>query len=678
MGCFVLVTRAPTGDLLAPLHAALEAMASAGDEPARLPPLGPLEALFSALGASPDPDAAATAIADRLDADAALREGTRGYVARLCRSVRTWAALADLGLLPAHGLVAEMQDRLTAKILPSHRPPHDLVEVLDEVSDGRGAASWAERVSDDAFIRLCRALMPEDEGARAALVHGALRAIELTSHRLAAVGEEPHLALFAEDAGDHESPFLAQAEEVVRFTTARRASAPADPAHAFVLLRQCEDQAARIERRIPQSGATIRLTYELGRMHDLLGRLRLLLTTLSPDPEVAWPARATLTRQLLKARVESQRVMPAVRRGLHLVAAEIVSHAGRAGGSYITRTRGEYARMWRAAAGAGSLVALAAVFKVGLASLHAPLVIEAFLFSLNYAAAFVAVQMLGFTIATKQPSMTAAALSENVDEDQSRLVETIVCLSRSQLAAILGNVLIAFPTAFLLSWLLSFLFGHPVADATKAAALVHDLHPLESGAIPHAALTGVWLSLSGIVAGYVSNSVIARHVPARIARSRPLGRWLGERRRARLAELTGSRAGATTGSVVLGVLLGSTGMVGIALGLPLEIRHVSFASANLGLALHALGPSGVALGWSLAGIAAIGATNLVVSFFLSLVLAMRARGRGFRDLPSLGRLLLRALVRDLPGWFLPVGRTARVSSPPPPISRTGGSRVSVP
>ncbi len=669
--CFVAVTP----NVAQPLRD----MAALAEEPARgLPSLTPLEALFGALGTAAEPDAAARELIALLEAEPVLREGALVYVGRLCRSVRSWAALADLSLLPAHGLLAEMQDRLTAKILPSHRPPHDLIEVLDEVGQGRGASLWAERTSDDALIALCRALLPEDEASRQTLVHGSLRAIELLSHRLAATGEEPHLALFAEGGGDHESPFLAQAHEVVRFTAARREQRDdADPAHAFVLLRQCEDETARIERRIPQSGATIRLTYELERMSDLIARLRLLLTTLSPDPEVAWPARITLLRQLLRARIESQRVLPVVRRGLHLVAAEIVSHAGRAGGSYITRTRGEYMRMWRAAAGAGALVALAAVFKVGLGAWKAPLVIEAFLFSLNYAACFVAVQMLGFTIATKQPAMTAAALSENVDgqrDDHTRLVETIVCLSRSQLAAILGNVLVAFPAAFLASWGLAHLLGAPVADAAKAAHLVHDLHPLESGAIPHAALTGVWLSLAGIVAGYVSNSVIARHVPTRIARSRPLGRWLGEARRARLAELTASRAGATTGSVVLGVLLGSTGMVGLALGLPLEIRHVSFASANLGLAMHSLGPSGVALAWSVAGIASIGVTNLVVSFFLSLVLAMRARGQGFRELPSLAGHLARAFFRDFPGWFLPVGRTARASEPPPARPSLPGMR----
>ena len=39
---------------------------------------------------------------------------------------------------------------------------------------------------------------------------------------------------------------------------------------------------------------------------------------------------------------------------------------------------------------------------------------------------------------------------------------------------------------------------------------------------------------------------------------------------------------------VLGCMLGSTPLVGHLIGLPLDIRHVAFASANLGFGLGAL------------------------------------------------------------------------------------------
>jgi site-specific recombinase len=70
----------------------------------------------------------------------------------------------------------------------------------------------------------------------------------------------------------------------------------------------------------------------------------------------------------------------------------------------------------------------------------------------------------------------------------------------------------------------------------------------------------------------------------------------------------------------------------------------------------------VSLGLTLAGIAAIGATNLIVSFALSLGLALHARRARVRDLPMLARDLLRSFVRELPSWMIPVGASAAPAS----------------
>jgi site-specific recombinase len=620
---------------------------------------------------------------DLLEHDDELREGVRKYFGRLVRWARTTGALAELGLLPAHGLIAELRERVVGKVLPSHRAPSDLAEIVDTVFCARRDAHWLESIEAPTLARLGRAVMPTDVIARGTLELGALRAIDLLAHRLAAAGEGRVVHEMSLDPPrSDESPFLAQADAILLFTGARRCAitgepregGPVDVDHAQVLLRQCREAVAAIRKRAARIGATVRMAYDLEHVEDVLARLALLLETMRDDPERAWVARVEVLRTLVRARAESERLGPLLRRASHLVAAQIVAHAGRTGEHYITRTKREYGRMWLAAAGAGAIVGTLAAIKIGLGALHAPPLVEAALFSANYAIGFIVVQLLGFTIATKQPAMTAAALAGSIDaahpRDTRGLIDTIVCLVRSQLAAIGGNVAVAGPFAFLLSMLFAVVFGAPIASLEKAHHLVHELHPLRSLAVPHAALTGVWLTLSGIAAGYAANAVIARHVPERVARSSPLRRWLGEARAARVAALSERSTGGIVGCVVLGVLLGSTGTIGQMLGLPIDIRHVSFASANLGHAIATLGWREVDLAASLAGIASIGAANLVVSFGLSLGLAMSARGARLRALPNLARDLGRSLWRDGLAWVLPVGRT---SSPlPSPVAAPGG------
>ena len=66
----------------------------------------------------------------------------------------------------------------------------------------------------------------------------------------------------------------------------------------------------------------------------------------------------------------------------------------------------------------------------------------------------------------------------------------------------------------------------------------------------------------------------------------------------------------------------------------------------------------VNIGLSLAGIAAIGATNLLVSFSLALGLALHARRAHLHHLPTLVGDLVRSALRELPSWMLPVGASA--------------------
>jgi site-specific recombinase len=79
-------------------------------------------------------------------------------------------------------------------------------------------------------------------------------------------------------------------------------------------------------------------------------------------------------------------------------------------------------------------------------------------------------------------------------------------------------------------------------------------------------------------------------------------------------------------------MLGGAGFIGHIFGLPLDIRHVAFASANLGYALGTLdfGLETTTLAWVVLGVALIAVTNLLVSFVLALSVALRARNLGMR------------------------------------------------
>jgi site-specific recombinase len=92
---------------------------------------------------------------------------------------------------------------------------------------------------------------------------------------------------------------------------------------------------------------------------------------------------------------------------------------------------------------------------------------------LNYALSFVLIQMLHWTVATKQPAMTAPAMAAKLKELGAPgaiegFVDEVTHLVRSQVAAIVGNLALVAPAVLLISSALWFAFGAPMIDASVA------------------------------------------------------------------------------------------------------------------------------------------------------------------------------------------------------------------
>jgi site-specific recombinase len=239
--------------------------------------------------------------------------------------------------------------------------------------------------------------------------------------------------------------------------------------------------------------------------------------------------------------------------------------------------------------------------------------------------------------------MTAARIAAALGDPAQRsarvarenLVELSVQVMRGQWTAVLGNVGVALPLAALLAWLLLGPLGLPLAGEAKAQSLLHQLDPLGSTFL-FAAIAGVCLFLSGVVAGYCDNLCVFHHLPRRLAHMPLLVRAAGRPRAARIGAYVEHHFGALCGNFLFGLMLGGVSLFGQLSGLPLDIRHVAFGSANLGVAGATLWGDvpGTALLIGLIGVAGIGLVNLAVSFSLSLLLALRAQQRPWSLLPE--------------------------------------------
>lgn len=565
------------------------------------------------------------------------------HVAALLASRMHRILYAEAGTLTDTGFWSALTQRVLGRLLPPAPGPEYLRDLVDEVFHRVDDHLWLEAIPLADWRALFDVLGvdgPVFDTARQACRRELREALRLVSLRLAAVGSDAELLRYLPALARHESPFLAQVEETLRLLEHPERGADTAVRHLEVLLDQCDEYLATIRRRSLEAGVSVGLVFLLARGEQALARLRQLRLLAFPlaaldDPTTTATDRVVLFAQRL-VRQENRRnsVRDLFRGNAQLLARRVTEQASKSGEHYVTRSRSEFVQMFRAAAGAGSIIAVMALIKLQLTALHLPLAWEALAFSLNYGLGFVLIHVLHFTVATKQPAMTAATLAAALDGRDDRearldaLADLAADVSRTQWVSIAGNVLVTMLVAFAIALNAVLLFGWQPTDAAKAAHLLHDLHPWRSLALLHAAIAGVFLFLSGLISGYYDNQALYHRVPQRLRRVRWLRRVLGPARLDRLATYVEFNLGALVGNFLFGCMLGCTPVIGVLFGLPLDIRHVAFGSANFAYGLVGLqfDATVATIVVSAAGVLLIGLVNLCVSFSLALRVALRSRG----------------------------------------------------
>jgi len=618
---------------------------------------------------------------DVLRARPQLAAALRDYLSALLAERNHFFLYAESGILGNTGFFTELSHRIANRLLPPALDARFLRDLVEEVFEHGDDAQWLASIPLPLWSDLLDAIGFNSGAATPGQIQirkEMAETLRVLACRLAALGLEPDLVRYYPALAQYESPFLAQQREFEAEITAMQlaltdsSAAWPDSAHADVLLDQCSEALARIRKLSREAGAAVKLSWHLTRASQIIERMHVMLELLMPGPhDEKFGAGIGFFISLVDAECRRNSVRELVTSVTDLLSLQVTEHASKTGEHYVTRDRSEFYAMFRAAAGAGVIVGFMALDKMLIATLHLPPLWEALGFSLNYGLGFVLIHLLGFTIATKQPAMTAATLAAALDprksgaSRQEEMSELIVQVCRSQFVAIAGNVLLAFITSLGIAYAWAAIFGSPAPDPEKAHHMLHDLHPVFSLALPHAAIAGVCLFLSGLVSGYYDNKAIYNRVPDRLRRLRWLRRTLGEARLERFAVYVEHNLGALAGNFIFGFMLGSMSTLGFLLGWPLDIRHVTFGAANLAYGLQALDFQvyWVEAAVCTAGVMLIGLTNLAVSFSLAMYVALKSRRVRYADTRGLVRILLRRFVRRPRDFFWPPRDVKEVKEP---------------
>jgi site-specific recombinase len=595
----------------------------------------------------------------------------RNYLRNLLASRRHASLYTEIGVLSNDGFFSELKTRIAYRILPPALGNDYLSEALDQIVYKRTDYIWMAAVPSDDWLALIDVVLraeqrastepAEPAGRSNVMLPGLLDAIRTLSYRVCAIGLEPRLTNFHTEMETYESPFMVQNFEVNAYLDAYHRQLAGqetdldDARHLLVMLDQCDAVIAKIRKKALSQGTSIALTYLLVSLTQSLDRMRKLLFLVDvhqPGEEqdrARRDAAIALALELIEGHNNKYMVRDLLSDNIDLLARNVTENASHTGEHYVADTRRELGSMFVSSAGAGLVIGFMALFKILMSYLRAAPLVEAFMFSMNYSLGFVFIHLLHFTVATKQPAMTASRIASGLHSKDGRnididsMAELCAKVIRTQNMAVLGNLAVCIPTAWLIAMAWPHMTGHHLVTPDKAMHLLHDIDPIHAPTLVYAAIAGVCLFVAGLISGYYDNKALYTRWAQRISQLRGLRWLLGQQRLDRLGIYLENNLGGLMGNFYFGILLGVMPFLGFVLGIPLDIRHVTFSSANFATAIVGLDHN---VSWelvvtSVAGFLSIGTVNLLVSFGLALWVALRSRQVRFKH----GWQLMKALGR---------------------------------
>jgi len=609
---------------------------------------------------------------DTVEASAELTIRLQVWWRTLIDTVDGTTLLSDYGFASRNAFVSELVERLHYKILPASPETSDASELFALLMPSEQDAQWLAAVPESILQRLGHLLSAPATGqhvqAHPRLTYWQntlLEAITFCTSQIRAAGFSPEIRLRMSTPAQQSTPFhtLAADFDVLRdawlsqLDGSGRAQDVVQAAQHFrAQLDACRQAASSVYTHLDSHGISVDLVFRLRQLRERVLRIRALLDCLLGEP--AHIHTAHIIAHLASVGQYQRSLRALFSNSTSLLAAKVAERSSEVGEHYITRTRGEYRAMLGNAAGGGALTALTTFMKFGVMAMGVSAFWYGFWSGLVYAASFVVIQLLHFTLATKQPAMTAPAMAAKLKDfsDASALqdfVDEVTHLVRSQVAAVLGNVAVVFPAVVALSVALQLAFGQPMIAAKEAAYVLHSL-TLLGPSLLFAAFTGVLLFASSILAGWVENWFVLHRLDSAIRYNPRIARALGTARADRWAHFMRHNISGFAANISLGFMLGLLPAVLGFVGLGLDVRHVTLSAGQLGAACASLGWEVLrnpALWWAVASLPFIGTLNVGVSFYLAFRVALRAH-----SVSGLGRMrITRAVLtrlRQAPMSFL--------------------------
>lgn len=598
-----------------------------------------------------------------------IRENLIYYIKNVFEGRAFNLSLTEANILSENAFFPELRKRILAKFLPPVEEDNTISSIISEVFfRDKADFKYIKNVSKEYSEELFRILEIDKIILLPKVKKELIFSMNILAWRVIGNALEVDVLKMAPEYKNFDNPFLALQNELEAlfqdFQKDKQLLLNSKDAHykqIKVYLDQGFTFVNKAFKNTSKYGISSKINLALLKIRQQLQRISEIIELLVIDKESDVLRNSfRLVTNVLEYKSHRNNLRDLVYDSTTLMSHLITSHTAETGTNYITTTAREYWTMLKKASGGGVIVGALCVIKMLYSDFPGSEFYHAFLYSFNYAMGFIMIYLMNFTLATKQPAMTAATMASVLSEGNNNrnyfeFAHLVSKLFRSQFIAFIGNVLLSFPVSLAIIYGLEVLFGQNFASG-KASVLLNNLDPFESKALLHACIAGFYLFISGVIAGNVGNRSVFYKIPERLEKNPYIRNIFGKSFAESLSKYYSKNWAGIMSNFWLGIFLGSTATVAHFFGLDLDIRHITFAAGNFALGLYGKDFSVDQYTFILSFITVflIGFCNFIVSFGLSMFLAFRSRKVTFGEVRVINKHIIKYFFKHPLIFFLPI------------------------
>ncbi|MGZ5211950.1 MAG: recombinase, partial [Kaistella sp.] len=416
-------------------------------------------------------------------------------------------SLTEANILSENAFFPEFKKRLLNKILPAVEHENTVWFLVDATSvRPTKDLQYFQNLPEEQLNELFRLLRIDDFIIRPKVKQELLFSMNILAWRVIGNAMDVEVVNMAPEYRKFDNPFLALQNELDRlnenYTENPDFVLNSKDVHykqIKVYLEQCLDFVTLAFKNSAKYGISGKINQSLLKIRQQLNRMSDIHNVMVIDEEEDVLRKSKqLFFHILDYKSHKNNLRDLVSDSTTLMSHLITNHTAETGTHYITSSGRDYLSMFLKTSGGGIIVGCLVVLKLFYGSLPGSDFSHAILYAFNYAMGFIMIYLMSFTLATKQPAMTAATMAKVLSEgDNTRknyvdFAHLVSKVFRSQFIAFMGNVALAFPVALAIIYGLDVLFQQNFA-ADKATKILQDHDPFQSKAILHACIAGFFL-----------------------------------------------------------------------------------------------------------------------------------------------------------------------------------------